>query len=171
MPTSRRRFVKMAAGAIVATGAALATMRRARADAPPPLRAHFGAADLFVPSHFKASGASFDLVLHQHGVFVPDRSVLAKYASFAELAKKKEKLFALTHSAVRAPGYASTTECASALLDMAGVAKVPVTAQRGLLGAREIYEAHANDFHVMGFAGGGVEEHRDHARRMDETLL
>ena len=279
MLPSRRRFLEL----IVASGAvAVAAPGRALGETPRAHRAHFGAADLFVPAHFVATGAAYDVVLHQHGVLawqegafararlnavlvsvnlgegstnyerwfsdpramgailgqidramdksgriastdharcsrvalsgwsagfggvgallaqpasvqridavlledglhtsyvganVPDRAVLAKYAAFAQLAMRGDKLFAITHSAVRAPGYASTTETVGALLDMTGVAKVALASQGSApLGAsaRALYEAHRGAFHVQGFSGGGVEEHRDHVRRMDATLL
>jgi hypothetical protein len=104
------------------------------------------------------------------GAFVPDRAALRKYADFAERASRGERLFAFSHSAVRAPGYASTTECARALLDMLGVARGPAT-HAPLHGARALYEANRADMHVLGFSGGNVEEHRDHLRYIDETLL
>ena len=286
MTTPRRRFleVALAAGALAAL---TASTRRARAEAPAAqaaYRAHFGPADLLLPSHFRphtrAGVAAYDVVIHQHGVLawqegafararvnaalvsvnlgegsgpyeryfsdpraldalvaqieraldksgrapgaragrialsgwsagfggvgallaqptsvqridavlledglhtsyvagsLPDRGVLAKYASFARLAMQGDKLFAITHSAVRAPGYASTTETVSALLDMIAVAKVSIAASDSGApfgsGARALYEAHRGALHVRGFAGGGVEEHRDHVRHMDQTLL
>jgi len=103
------------------------------------------------------------------GAFVADKSALRKYADYAERAMKGERLFAFTHSSVRAPGYASTTDCAKALLEMTGVARSAPT--KSVHGARGLYEAHRGDFHVFGFAGGGVEEHRDHLRYIDETML
>jgi hypothetical protein len=131
-----------------------------------------------------ASVQRIDAVLLEDGLHtsyvaasLPDRNVLAKYAAFAQLAIQGDKLFAISHSAVRAPGYASTTETVSALLDMVGVAKVLVAPSvvsspfRDGTGARAIYEAHRGAFHVQGFTGGGVDEHRDHARYMDATLL
>lgn len=103
------------------------------------------------------------------GRYEVDRAVLAKYARFADLAMKKEKLFAFTHSAVKAPGYASTTECASALLGMTAMTKGP--ARGDALAAHALYVSERGDFSVAGFDGGGVEEHRNHVRRFDETVL
>jgi hypothetical protein len=103
------------------------------------------------------------------GAFVADKTVLRKYAEYAERAMKGERLFAFTHSSVRAPGYASTSDCAKALLEMTGAPRT--TATKSLHGARGLYEAHRGDFHVFGFAGGSVEEHRDHLRYIDETML
>lgn len=104
------------------------------------------------------------------GSFVADEAVLRKYADFADRAARGERLFVFTHSSVRAPGYASTTECARALLKMTGVAKSPAT-HAPLHGARATYEAHRADFHVLAFDGGNVEQHRDHLRWIDETML
>lgn len=104
------------------------------------------------------------------GAYVADDRALKKYADFAELAARGERLFAFTHSSVRAPGYASTTDCAKALLKMLGVATSPAVAPP-LHGARALYEAHRADFHVRGYAGGDVEQHRDHLRYVDETML
>jgi hypothetical protein len=103
------------------------------------------------------------------GRFEADRASLAKFARFAELAMKREKLFVFTHSAVKAPGYASTTECANALLAMIGMARGP--ARGDALGAHALYASERGDCAVMGFDGGGVEEHRNHVRRFDETAL
>ncbi len=104
------------------------------------------------------------------GNFVADENVLRKYADFADRAARGERLFAFTHSSVRAPGYASTTDCARALLKMTGVAKSPAT-HAPLHGARATYEAHRGEFHLLGFDGGNVEQHRDHLRWIDETIL
>jgi hypothetical protein len=104
------------------------------------------------------------------GALVADRAALRRFAAFAERASRGERLFAFSHSAVRAPGYASTTDCARALLDMTGLARAPAT-RAPLHGARPLYEAHREGLHVLGFDGGNVEQHRDHLRYIDETLL
>jgi hypothetical protein len=90
--------------------------------------------------------------------FAPN--ALQAFREWGELAKRGEKLFAVTHSSIATDGYASTTECSKLLLKVLNVpAEGPFVS--GQLGA----------FSVQGSAGEDKAAHITQFRQMDETLL
>ncbi len=109
-----------------------------------------------------------------HANYLGDHTIndaaLAKYAAFAELAKRNEKLFALTHSAIQTEGYPSTTQTIGELLVMTHVDKTPEEGVVGVRGMKMLYEADRGSFHVKGYEGGGIHDHVDHIKGMYDTL-
>jgi hypothetical protein len=89
--------------------------------------------------------------------FAPN--ALSAFRDFGELAKRGEKLFAITHSSIATDGYASTTECAKLLLK---ALNVPSEGQfvSGTSGA----------FSIEGSAGDDKAAHIAQFRQMDVTL-
>lgn len=90
--------------------------------------------------------------------FAPN--ALQAFRDWGELAKRGEKLFAITHSAIATDGYASTTECSKLLLQ---VLNVPIEGQ--------FVSGQAGAFSVQGSAGEDKAAHIAQFRRMDETLF
>jgi len=109
-----------------------------------------------------------------HANYLGDHKIndaaLAKYAAFAELAKKGEKLFALTHSAIQTEGYPSTTQTIGELLVMTNVPKVDEEGVVGVRGMKMLYQADSGSFHVKGYEGGGIHDHVDHIKGMYANL-
>jgi hypothetical protein len=91
----------------------------------------------------------------------PDLHTLAPFVDFASLAKDRKKVMVVTHSSIRTPDYASSTEAAGALLDAIAVPRVPLTGKNAH-GMEQIYRADAGAFHAMGFKGETAKDHMDH---------
>jgi hypothetical protein len=89
--------------------------------------------------------------------FAPN--ALQAFRDFGELAKRGEKLFAITHSSIATDGYASTTECSRLLLKLLNVpSEGPfVSGQSGA-------------FSVEGSAGEDKAAHIAQFRQMHSTL-
>jgi hypothetical protein len=104
------------------------------------------------------------------GNHVINDAALAKYAAFAELAKKGHKLFALTHSAIQTEGYPSTTQTIGELLTLTNVDKTPEEGVVGVRGMKMLYQADRGSFHVKGYEGGGIHDHVDHIKGMYDTM-
>jgi hypothetical protein len=96
---------------------------------------------------------------------------LAKYVRVAEAAMRGEKLFVLTHSSIRTPGYPSATETIGELLKLTGLPKSPTSATIGARNVREIYESHLGSFHVKGFEGTQAKDHVDQIYSMGDTIF
>jgi hypothetical protein len=101
-----------------------------------------------------------------HAGFVDPRkrqlapNALQAFRDFGELAKRGQKLLAITHSSIMTDGYASTTECSRFLLDALDVAcNDPLVSGR------------SGEFSIEGFTGGDKAAHIAQFRQMDETLL
>jgi hypothetical protein len=90
--------------------------------------------------------------------FAPN--ALQAFRDWGELAKRGEKLFAITHSSIATDGYASTTECSKLLLK-----ELNVPAQGPFVSAQ------VGAFSVQGSAGEDKAAHIAQFRRMDETLF
>jgi hypothetical protein len=90
--------------------------------------------------------------------FAPN--ALQPFRDWGELAKRGEKLFAITHSSITTDGYASTTECSKLLLKALNVpSEGPFVS--GKSGA----------FSIEGSAGEDKAAHIAQFRSMDSTLL
>jgi hypothetical protein len=87
-------------------------------------------------------------------------NALQAFRDFGELAKRGEKLLAITHSSIATDGYASTTECSRYLL---GALNVPVEG--------ELVSGKAGDLSIEGFTGNDKGAHVAQFRQMDATLL
>jgi hypothetical protein len=91
-------------------------------------------------------------------LFAPN--ALQAFRDWGELAKRGEKLFAITHSSIATDGYASTTECSKLLLEALNVPPEGrfVSGQHGA-------------FSIQGSTGEDKAAHIAQFRQMDATLL
>lgn len=94
---------------------------------------------------------------------------------FARAAMRGNKTFVFTHSAVPTGKYASSAECATALLRAVGAHGAPI--QAGSCPAASDpefplrYRADAGNFHVWGYAGEDAQAHLTHARHMADVWI
>lgn len=98
---------------------------------------------------------------------VVNRAGLEKFASFANSARRGEKLFAITHTTIPTGPYPSTQECVGTLLDMLSLSK---TANDGV-GPRAMHQIYVVDdgsFHVRGFEGTTAPDHVKQLQAMGE---
>lgn len=96
---------------------------------------------------------------------------MAPFTRFAERAARGEKLFAITHTAIVTPKYASTTETASFLVAKQGLTRTVVDEQGPRPKMRRTSTAQSSDFVVWGYAGGDTDAHCDHLYAIGDTLL
>jgi hypothetical protein len=129
-----------------------------------------------------------------HAGFVPDhgRAVdpagIAPFVAFAKEAAAGRKLMWITHSDIDTYDYSSSTESADAILAALGVRREPVDASASppavqLEAALSAFPARSPhwlqarsaaqmaDFHVMGYAGKGPEDHIAQIAQMSVTVL
>jgi len=103
----------------------------------------------------------------------PANDQIEVWAPFARAALKGEKTFVLTHSAVPTDKYASSGECATALLKLLEVPRELV--RSGTLPATTDPEfplqsrADRGDFHIWGYGGEDAQAHMTHARHMADV--
>lgn len=93
------------------------------------------------------------------------------FVAFGELARRGEKLLSITHSAIRTPDYASTTETTDYLLERLDLTRVPA---RGAPGADRVElrsEVTEQGFRLRGYSGESGPEHGWHLHALDETLF
>ncbi len=91
----------------------------------------------------------------------PEVRGLAPFIEFATQAKDRKKVMVLTHSSIRTPDYASSTESAQALLSVVGVPLVPLSGRNGH-GMEQTYRADAGALHAFGFKGDAAKDHMEH---------
>lgn len=100
-----------------------------------------------------------------------NRAQLAPVVQFAEQAKVGQKLFAITHTEIRPPDYASTTQTANSLLESLGMSAAP----RNHVGPRPSMQltslAEQGGFSIQGYAGEGPKNHCDHLYAIGKTLF
>jgi hypothetical protein len=94
---------------------------------------------------------------------------LQKFARFADLAKRDEKLFAITHTTIPTGPYPSVQECVAKLLEMTATKKTPSSAS-GPRQLREIYAVDRGSFHVHGYRGTLAADHVKQLHAMGETV-
>ena len=99
----------------------------------------------------------------------PDTTNLTAFARFAGAAIAGRKTFLITHSEIKPETYASTTETADWLLHTLGLQRAPLL-RPGPRGMRQLSEAKAGSFAVLGFAGDTAPDHIDHFHAMPELL-
>jgi hypothetical protein len=87
-------------------------------------------------------------------------NALQAFRDFGELAKQKQKLFAITHSSIMTDGYGSTTECSRFLMK---ALNVPCD--------DPLVSGEFGNFSVAGFTGDDRQAHIVQFRQMDTTLL
>jgi hypothetical protein len=102
--------------------------------------------------------------LHAAFTDVPRRlfapNALQAFREFGELAKRGDKLFAVTHSSIMTDGYASTSECAKLLLE-----KLQVPLEGSYLSGK------SGSLFVEGSSGQDKAAHIAQFRQMDSTLF
>ena len=94
---------------------------------------------------------------------------IAPFIAYAKRAVRGEALLFLTHSSIRPPGYASTSEVADFLLGEVGGARGPfegVTPWGAVLKSG----ADLGDLHVRGYAGGDEMAHCAHTELLAEVV-
>jgi hypothetical protein len=92
---------------------------------------------------------------------VPDPNQLAGFARFARDAALGRKRFLFSHSAIVPGSYASTTECADALIAAVGGRRA-LWSGTNALGMRQTSRCELGGFAVHGFAGTTAPDHTDH---------
>ncbi len=106
------------------------------------------------------------------GLSTPDLSSLSFLTSFAERARRGEKLLAITHTEIPTQGYPSMPEVMSAFTDALGLAHQPMMNDNGgdpLFPAH--YRSHEGGLWITGYAGGTYDAHINQISRMSETML
>lgn len=107
------------------------------------------------------------------GPRVVQREQVECWVPFARAAMRGEKSFVFTYSEIPTAAYASTGECAAAILATLGLKPEPVAAS-GLAAASEPtyplrLRADAGDLHFWGYAGRDAGAHMVHPRRLAEV--
>ncbi|MCC6902493.1 MAG: hypothetical protein IT377_26210 [Polyangiaceae bacterium] len=95
---------------------------------------------------------------------------MAPFDAFAERAAKGDKLFAITHTAIVTPSYASTTETARYLIERRGLEARPTDEPGPRPTMKLTLKADAGGFHVRGYGGKDTDAHCDHLYAMGDTL-
>jgi hypothetical protein len=96
---------------------------------------------------------------------------LNPFVDFAKRAEQGERLFFVSHSSIRTPGYASTTQTANYLVWKLGAKprpSAPLAADP--MGLTRLSSFSSGDFHVRGFAGSGAGDHCAHLALMRDVL-
>jgi hypothetical protein len=104
-----------------------------------------------------------------------DLKMIRSFVRFAKDAAAGTKSMTITHSAIVAPDYASSSEATQALLT---AIEVPTTVPRGedetpssmWRGMTLTRRADAGNLHVRGFRGGGPRDHFEHLYLIGEVL-
>jgi len=97
------------------------------------------------------------------------------WVPFAQAAVRGEKTFVFTHSQVPTPTYASSEECAGALLARMGVQAKQIT--RGSFPAADnpnfplLRRADSGNLHVWSYGGTDAQAHLTHARHMADVWM
>ncbi len=125
-----------------------------------------------------ANAERVDAVLLADGFFSsftdPKRRIinmapLEAFVEFAGAAAHRERLFAITHTAIPTGPYPSVTETVAKLLERTSATKTPSSAV-GPRKMRETYAVDHGDFHVKGYAGLLAGDHIKQIHGMGETL-
>lgn len=95
---------------------------------------------------------------------------MAAFDRFAQQAVRGEKLFAITHTAIKTPKYASTTETANYLIDTHKLARWTGDEPGPRDSMRLTSRASRGTFHVAAYAGGDTDAHCDHLYAIGDTL-
>lgn len=91
------------------------------------------------------------------------------FVEFAKEAVARDKVFAITHTAIPTTGYPSVAETVGKLLELTSISKNASSAV-GPGSMREMYTADSGNFHVKGYAGVKAGDHIKQIRAMGETL-
>lgn len=96
-------------------------------------------------------------------------AALAPFLAYAQRAASGEASMVLTHSEIRPPGYASTSEVAGALLEGLGLRRRYAGLVR-TFGVEAKTEARKGRLVVRGYTGSGKEAHCAHLRMLEPIL-
>lgn len=100
-----------------------------------------------------------------------DVEKLSPFVRFAKLAAEGKRLMFVSHSSIRTPGYASTTQTARYLAWQVGGQPKEVAAQSADPMGLERYSSFSKgNFHVRGFRGSGASDHCAHLGLMRDVL-
>jgi LysM repeat protein len=123
------------------------------------------------------AGKNVDVVilldgLHSgYGTKTLDESQLKPFVDFARSAKAERNVMFVSHSSIIPPGYASTTETASYLIDKVGGKPRTTKPRRGdPMGLELIRRYDAGGFHVRGFRGNDKMDHCAHIGLIGDVL-
>ena len=104
---------------------------------------------------------------------VPAAAQIDVWGSFAAAAVRGEKTFVLTHSQVPTSTYASSAECAAALLARIGLQTAPVSSNSVPAANDADYpllaRSDAKGLHVWSYAGADGQAHTTHARHLADV--
>jgi len=107
------------------------------------------------------------------GARQPSREQVQVWAPFARAAMKGEKTFVITYSMVPTENYASSSECARALLAELGVSQRDVPANSCAAASDKDFpllsRADAGNLHVWGYGGTNAQAHMTHPRHIAEV--
>lgn len=103
----------------------------------------------------------------------PQADQIEVWMPFVRAAVRGEKTFVLTHSAVPTLKYASTTDCADAILSRLGLARQPVPPDALPASTDPDFplrsRADAGHFHIWGYDGTDAQAHLTHARHLADV--
>lgn len=109
-----------------------------------------------------------------HAGFDPaglDAQKLAPFVHFAQQAAEGQRLMFVSHSSIRTPGYASTTQTARYLAwKVGGKPKDVSPANQDPMGLERYSAFSKGNFHVRGFRGSGASDHCAHLGLMRDVL-
>lgn len=119
-----------------------------------------------------------DTVLLADGLFTSFTNVkkrtmnttsLDKWVTYIDLAKKNQRLFAITHTAIPTGDYPSVGEVVTKVLEMASIEKTPSSAEK-IEHMKETFTVDNGNFHVKGYDGVLAGDHIRQIQKMGETL-
>jgi hypothetical protein len=96
---------------------------------------------------------------------------MASFDRFAEQAVRGTKLFAITHTQIATPKYASTSETANYLVNTHGLTKTVKSEAGPRDSMRLTARASKGLFSVASYAGGDTDAHCDHLYAIGDTLF
>ncbi len=100
-----------------------------------------------------------------------DEKRLVPFARFAEAAAKGQRFMFVSHSSIRTPGYASTTQTANYLTWKVGGQPTTTTPlPTDPMGLDRITTYSQGNYHVRGFRGSGASDHCAHLGLMTDVI-
>lgn len=100
-----------------------------------------------------------------------DAQKLAPFVHFAKQAAEGKRLMFVSHSSIRTPGYASTTQTARYLAwQVGGKPKDVSPVNQDPMGLERYSAFSKSNFHVRGFLGSGASDHCAHLGLMRDVL-
>jgi hypothetical protein len=117
--------------------------------------------------------AAYDDAPAKQGRRKPVAEQIEVWAPFARAAVGGQKTFVMTHSAVPTGNYASSSECATALLELLKVSRELVRPETSPATSDPEFplqsRGDAGNFHVWGYGGEDAQAHMTHARHMADV--